>query len=352
MSVIVKGKNPRKPHTVRYWVDGKQREKSFVTAREARDFKIKTDHDVRAQIFVDPKQSAGKFADAAADYLSSRSPATQRKYNALLNNHILPVIGHMSISAVADGRDQVENLLTVKMPASGQGVSQVRTSYVIIKAVINAAVRTGKLQRHNLNGISVDPAPSKTDFVFPTHDQLVTLAGQIDEGYRLTVWLMRGCGLRIGEAMAVSKRSLFNGSLRLSEQMLEDGSYGPLKGRKPGEYRDVPVPSYVAQMLADARTVDDQGHLFAPMVRSTFTRWFKAGRLAAGLGEGFTPHSLRHVFASVALSNGVPITDVSKWLGHRDINITYGTYGHLVPSSFDRARSVLDAEYSEWSEVD
>ena len=28
MSVIIKGKNPRKPHTVRYWVDGRQFQKS------------------------------------------------------------------------------------------------------------------------------------------------------------------------------------------------------------------------------------------------------------------------------------------------------------------------------------
>src|ERR1035441_8518659 len=55
MSVIIKGKNPRKPHTVRYWADGRQRERSFATAREATDFKIKTDHDTRAQIFVNDK---------------------------------------------------------------------------------------------------------------------------------------------------------------------------------------------------------------------------------------------------------------------------------------------------------
>jgi hypothetical protein len=35
MSVIIKGKNPRKPHAVRYWIDGRQRERSFATAREA-----------------------------------------------------------------------------------------------------------------------------------------------------------------------------------------------------------------------------------------------------------------------------------------------------------------------------
>ncbi len=55
MSVIIKGKNPKKPYTVRDWVDGRQREKSFATSKEAKDFKIKTDHDVRAQIFVDDK---------------------------------------------------------------------------------------------------------------------------------------------------------------------------------------------------------------------------------------------------------------------------------------------------------
>jgi integrase len=61
--------------------------------------------------------------------------------------------------------------------------------------------------------------------------------------------------------------------------------------------------------------------------------------------EGFTPHGLRHVFASVSLQAGVPITDVSKWLGHRDINVTFGTHGPLVPSAWDKAREALDTEY-------
>jgi integrase len=48
------------------------------------------------------------------------------------------------------------------------------------------------------------------------------------------------------------------------------------------------------------------------------------------------------VFAFVVLANGIPITDLAKWLGHKNINVTYATYGHLVPSSWDRARDVLD----------
>jgi integrase len=91
------------------------------------------------------------------------------------------------------------------------------------------------------------------------------------------------------------------------------------------------------------------GHLFPRYSRRTFDKAFAKAREAAGLPVEFTAHSLRHIFASVALANGVPITDVSKWLGHRNIQVTYGIYGHLVPSSWDKARAVLDDEYREWS---
>jgi Phage integrase family len=52
--------------------------------------------------------------------------------------------------------------------------------------------------------------------------------------------------------------------------------------------------------------------------------------------------SLRHLYASTALAEGIPITEVSRWLGHKSIEVTHQIYGHLVPSSFDRARNALD----------
>ena len=62
----------------------------------------------------------------------------------------------------------------------------------------------------------------------------------------------------------------------------------------------------------------------------------------AGLA-GMTEHNLRHLFASTLLRNLAPITDVSEWLGHRDINITYAVYSHLLPDSWDRVRKVLES---------
>ncbi|MFD9973916.1 tyrosine-type recombinase/integrase [Streptomyces sp. NPDC059017] len=55
----------------------------------------------------------------------------------------------------------------------------------------------------------------------------------------------------------------------------------------------------------------------------------------------YTPHSLRHFFASTALAAGIPIHEVSRWLGHRSIKTTVDVYGHLVPASWDRCRTIM-----------
>ena len=70
----------------------------------------------------------------------------------------------------------------------------------------------------------------------------------------------------------------------------------------------------------------------APTLK-VFTRNAQAVRIP----EGFTPHSPRHAFVSALLARNVPIADVAQWLGHRDINETYRTYGHLIPSAAARA---------------
>jgi hypothetical protein len=61
---------------------------------------------------------------------------------------------------------------------------------------------------------------------------------------------MRGCGLRLGECLAVRGDSFAGGRLRISEQQdAHTDQRGPLKARKPSEYRDIPVPGYVTAAL-------------------------------------------------------------------------------------------------------
>ncbi len=354
MSVIVKGKNPNKPHTVRFWVDGRQRERSFATAKEAKDFQIKTDHDTRAQIFVDDRAGRQRFSEGATAWLDRKAitEGTKAGYRSILNAHINPVIGDRSIASVANDRDTVQDLLTKAM--AHLSYSRRKVARQIIADVLDEAVIAGRISSHRIKGIKLVNGGRKkdlTDFVFPAHSQLTQLAAGL--GSRgLAIWLMRGCGLRIQEALAVQKSDFRDDgrTLRVYEQAKRNGiGTMPLKHRKAGQYRDIPVPGYLWAMVQDL----PDGYLL--MVDGKFPQYntfldvFKRHAGKASIPAGFTPHSLRHAFVSALLGRGVPITDVAQWVGHKDINVTYAIYGHLVPNAADRAVSVLDAEYAEWS---
>ena len=58
---------------------------------------------------------------------------------------------------------------------------------------------------------------------------------------------------------------------------------------------------------------------------------WKPAIAAAGLPVETTFHDLRHTFASTALAEGVPISEVSHWLGHKPITTTVDLYGHPSP---------------------
>ncbi|MCQ2957289.1 MAG: site-specific integrase [Candidatus Gastranaerophilales bacterium] len=55
----------------------------------------------------------------------------------------------------------------------------------------------------------------------------------------------------------------------------------------------------------------------------------------------FTPHCLRHTHATYLLSNGIPLSYVSKRLGHRDTNTTLNIYNHALPSDNLKALNLL-----------
>ena len=227
------------------------------------------------------------------------------------------------------------------------------------------AVKAGKLGKHNLADIRLADngvKKARTDFVFPTYEQVKMVAGGVArlnkrlslDGAGICVWLMRGCGLRIEEALAIEKADFIeDGSvLRVMWQAAPDGrSKTALKKRKQGEYRDVPVPSWLWEMVKD---MPDgalmPGHDAKPYQRykAVYSRFMRAAS-AAGIPDGFTPHSLRHAYASAMLARGVQITELAHFLGHKDINTTHAVYGHLLPSAAKRAVSALNAEFDEWS---
>ena len=251
--------------------------------------------------------------------------------------------GDRTLAAVAQARDDVLDLLTVRL---GEGSnSRRKIARALITGVLDEAVRAGKITMHRCDGIAL-PITAATGIVMIScslrmRSLSCSPAGPRNRPWRdqapLTIWLMRGCGLRIEEAFAVQKSCFRDGGtvLRVFEQASRDGPKTmPLKHRKAGEYRDIPVPAYLWEIVKDL----PDGYLFMAdgdlPVYGTYRPSFQSARAQGGHPGGIhAAQPAACVRVARCSSRGVPITDVAAWLGHRNINVTYATYGHLVPSS-------------------
>src|SRR5688572_1051168 len=118
--------------------------------------------------------------------------------------------------------------------------------------------------------------------------------------------------------------------------------------KSPASVREVPMPAFLGRALHEHIAKHDPiDVLFRTTLRGNLIqrdyfhdRVWRPEIKAAGLLPDTTFHDLRHGFTSTALAEGVPISEVSRWLGHESITTTVDLdlYGHLVPEASTRAR--------------
>jgi len=145
-------------------------------------------------------------------------------------------------------------------------------------------------------------------------------------------------GLRIGEALALTWEdvNLDAGVMTVSKTTTcADKEVGPTKMGDTGDVdlsQDV-VATLKAWMLKTGRReglVFPLCQKYASTRRAVEKEMYRALQRAS-LPVHFSPHSLRHTFAAILLSEGVPIQYVQKQLRHASISMTVDTYGRWLP---------------------
>lgn len=132
--------------------------------------------------------------------------------------------------------------------------------------------------------------------------------------------LLYGCGLRLGEALALKTSAL-----------RRDVSYLKIEG-KGKKQRLIPLLKEVKQVLevyldlhpqkrqADAALfIGKQGKC---LNKGVAQRQLRRIRPLLGLNESATPHALRHSFASHLLEGGADLRSIQELLGHRSLATT------------------------------
>ncbi len=367
--------------TVRYSVNSRQREQSFATVTEAQTFQLtlSTGKQTQGQMFTDPRAGLARFLPLCGPYIGKiarASASTKATYRSNFNNPaVTKLLQDRSVAEVARMDDEVTTLLNVTLGAYSDDYRGVVRR--IITGTLDECVRKGTIPRHTLTGIELAPQvvtaeqyEARNKGMVPLDDDTVralsegiTVTGQDRNGHKRTrvmaglgiaPWLQRTMGLRIREALGVRRSDFMtrpDGTryLHLMWQASENGrEHEPLKHRQAGDYRDIPVPDMVwdmVQALPDGPLCPGpSGTPYMPY--STARNRF--GRMLDYLGiTGAHTHSLRHQFASEALDEAPrELANISQVLGHDSVETTLRFYIHASANAEQRIGAMMNARWT------
>lgn len=252
--------------------------------------------------------------EAVEAYIASRearhgddalSPSTIAKYRDYLNSDLYLNLKKVKIAKLSNNviqreiddyaRDHSPKSVSLRWGLIRSAVAEVRPDF-------KARVRLPKQKRKRLQ--------------MPERDKLQALFGDLRKhGMEIPVLLGATCGLRRGEisALDLSKDVDYDKhTIRITKDMVMDSkrNYIIKTPKTDAAVRVVPCPSWVIDRLAEARD-NPTYHVYQP--NSITTGWH---RLAEKYGISCSFHGLRHYYASVMESLGVPEAYQMERMGH------------------------------------
>jgi integrase/recombinase XerD len=161
---------------------------------------------------------------------------------------------------------------------------------------------------------------------------------------RFLLSLLRGAGLRIGEALGLRHEDIDARQRVIAVRQRPNVNRACAKTWS----REVPAAAALIRLYSDYLHEEygplDCDYVFVnlwgepvgqPMGYASVDRLVR--RLRARTGIQFTPHEFRHTYATYLLRRGVPSEVVQHLLGHASVSTTIDTYSHLGVEDARRA---------------
>jgi integrase/GNAT superfamily N-acetyltransferase len=236
----------------------------------------------------------------------------------------------------------VDNL-RLRMLRSGKSAGTTKNALELLRRIINFGVKKGLCSWQN---------PSRLHFEMPKLNNVKTEMLNEEERKRFLEAIETAPNRKVANLMLMAyytgmrRNELFG--LKWEHIDFENGFINIVGERQEGakSNRDerIPLSQLVRELLGKVE------HGEGPYVfpgrdgKSRLTdvsNQVNTIKKAANLPKDFRPlHGLRHTFASVAVSNGVPLSHVQKLLTHKDPTLTQ-RYAHLEDGALKRSAQVV-----------
>ncbi|MBV1856649.1 tyrosine-type recombinase/integrase [Catellatospora tritici] len=331
---------------------------TFANKREAERFLSLAEADIAQGRWLMPQAAQMTVRDWCEQWFVPASTTwkvkTRQTYRSVLDRLILPHLGEAQLATLRPitvskwCADLVKNL----------SPSQARQAVRLLSQIMHAAIVNDLIAANPCRTVKLPRLP-EADPVILTVEQVDRLAAVCQEDDRLMVLAMAYGGLRIGEVLALRRRSidLDGNRVVVSEAVAQVSGGTVVDTPKNHQRRAVRIPSFLVDLLR-ARLADlaDDPYVFVfpgrraenahlPQSYTGFKKRFIRAVAVAGLA-GVTAHDLRATHASwVADSHGVLVA--ARRLGHANASVTTRHYARPMDGRDGEVAEHLDRQRAQ-----
>jgi integrase len=240
-----------------YDPSGRQLSRTFDRKVDAQRFLTQIESSKITGQYIDParaKITTGAWADRWLATQGHLKASTHARYEGIVGKHVKPRWGATPLAKITHA-DVAEWISSIRLaPAS------VRYIHRVLYLVLELAVRDGRISRNPADGVRL-PKATKAEKSYLSRAEVFRLADaaaqypipNVGEQYRGLVLVLAFCGLRWGEAagLKVGRLNLLRRRLTVAETLSEVGGHLTWETPKNHQVRSVPIPGFVAGLLAE-----------------------------------------------------------------------------------------------------
>ena len=301
------------------------------------------------------------------EYTGGIKESTKLQYEANVRLHINPALGAVRLCELRthDIQSFLNGLYRGKKGTSGLSAKSTKNVHGTLHKALDIAVKVGYIRINPSNNIEL-PRIEREEIQPLDNEQIGTFLTAIQNSPSEAIFYTAlYTGMRLSELLGLQWRCVDfkNETIKVDKQLLHvrrkgmQRELGTPKNSKPRKFRVAPA---VMETLKAVKKQQLEARLLAGEVwdnsldlvftdnigcsipHSTVEHQYKRIVTDMGIPERRF-HDLRHTYATMSISLGIPIKTISETLGHYSTAFTMDVYGHVTQQMQDDAASLIQA---------
>ena len=270
-------------------------------------------------------------------YKQTQSYNTKEMYRQKIDKYINPAIGKIKLSDLK--KMHIQSLIN-DICAKGS-LRTAEMCLLTIKQILNQAVDSDIIKKNCASSIKLPKNKTSNKRAITADEEHTLLNAPLTVKERVFVLLLLRCGLRRGEALALTLSDFTDTTVTVNKTLIFKESESEITPPKTkASNRTIPIPKEVSQALSQYKHSLTSVYLFPQakdssklQTRSSYAKFWRSIKNKASdfgyLGDDVTAHILRHSYCSMLIKAGVNIKTMQYLLGHSSIQMTMDVYTHL-----------------------